>query len=227
MNDNEITDLRKKLFSDVEEKTEPEEDRVSIDDIFEGKEAPPESSRETPPTPPVAPAPPEEEEPKTEEERATLNLRQIRKLIAAYRYHLAEAERRVNELRMKLAGLDTEYKALVGESPLPPPPAPEPAPASPAEAPAPSPAPRHPQASPPAGRARRAESPWEDAGDIQLEEAAWRILIEMGKSMPLWRIASAIRRKGFPGAFSESTLDTEVKKSGRLGFTGQGHVYLK
>lgn len=215
MRQKEFDDLRKRIFSDVEEEEEPDVEKVTFEDLFNAQEVRP--LREAPA--PRPPEPVEEDKPQTEEDRTVLNLRQIKRLISAYRYRLAEAERRVGELRMKVAGLETEYRAIVGE-PAPPPQR-EPAPAPPRRTP-------DPPAQPAPKRTRKPTAAlWEDAGEIGLEEAARRILIEQGKSMPLWRIASAIRRKGYSKEVSESALDAEIKKSDRLGFTGLGHVYIK
>jgi hypothetical protein len=217
MNDKDLENVREKLFADVEEEPETETQKVTFEDLFkkggEGRKVPPK------PAGPVAEEP-TEEAPATEEERMTLNLGQIRRLIAAHRWRIADAERRVDDLRVKLAGLETEYKALVNE-PAPPEArrASEPVaveekkPRKVRTASGPSP--------------QRNDSSWKDAASISLEEAAWRILIEQGKSLPLWRIASAIRRKGYPAEFTESGLSACVRKSTRLGFTGEGHIYIK
>jgi hypothetical protein len=221
MNDKEFDNIRKKLFPEAEEKkVEPAPEKISFQDLFKEQE-------EEGPTKPLAKPEPVsvetavEEVPDTPEERARLNLKQIKKLISEYRWWLAEAEKRVGDLRAKLVGLETEYRVLKGAAPAARPLPPEtPAPAE--ERAAPAPAPRK-KASP----ARKTNAVWSDADSISVEEAAWRILTEQGKSMPLWRIASAIRRKGFAGEFTESSLGSVVRNSTRLGFTGEGHIYIK
>ncbi|MHC5080396.1 MAG: hypothetical protein ACYTHN_15390 [Planctomycetota bacterium] len=221
MNEDEFKNVRDKLLSDREEPSESSIEKVSFEDLFGSEEKP--ESKAQPQTATLSPKPPEEKQPATEEERTTLNLGQIRRLISSYRYRIADAERRVQELRAKLLGLETEYKALVGEAVPPPSPPREEEPAEPVK----SQTPRRPKVSSGQAQARRANASWGDAHAIDLEEAAWRILTETGKSMPLWRIASAIRRKGFSTPFTESSLGTVVKQSKRLGFTGEGHIYIK
>ncbi|MCU0722113.1 MAG: hypothetical protein MUC63_00595 [Planctomycetes bacterium] len=226
MEDKDVQDLRKRLFSDVEE--EKPQPQTGLLDLFkanvggstEEAEAPEEEAGESGAPPAPASVPPSTS--LTEEEREALTLREIKLLIAEYRLRIAESERRLAELRYRLAGLETEYRAVIGEpvSPLPPPPPPMPAPAP--AAPEPPPA-----AAAPARAVRPRPRAWDDSGTISLEEAAWRILTEQGKSLAPWRVVAAVKRHGFRRAFTEEALVKECRGSARLGISAGGNIYLK
>jgi hypothetical protein len=232
MEENDLQDLRKKIFSDVEPSKPLAAEQGLLLGILKAdpREAPePTAAILADAAPAEAPTAAAEPAPSlTEEEREALTLREVKMLISEYRLRIAESERRLVDLRYRLAGLETEYKAVMGE-PVTAPPPPPPAPPAAVQSPAPAP----PAAAPPASASPAPKGPrprpraWEDSNEISLEEAAWRILTELGKSLDPWRVVAAVKRRGFRRPFTEEALVKECRKSTRLGISAGGNIYLK